>query len=124
MKALFLDDERWRHDLFEERMRATHDVHHLVEPDTATGMRGDIVTLATKPPYCGLDCVNALIAQSPDRWPGRIIVHSWNSRGAGEMMARLREVGLEPERQSFESRQTRLAKEAEERFDRRSKGTP
>lgn len=136
-KALFLDDERWRHEAFEDRNRDRYDVwhafnmaqfsklfaehtfelisldHDLVDPVVSTVDDGFKLTWdATE---TGMDAVELIGVSSVLPRP-KIIVHSWNSRAAGAMMARLRELGLDPIRQSFESKQTQLSREAEERF--------
>lgn len=136
-KALFLDDERWRHEAFEERNRDRYDVwhafnmsqfaklfaehtfelisldHDLVDPVVSTVDGG--FRLSWDATESGMDAVELIGVSSTFTRP-KIIVHSWNARAAGAMMARLRELGFDPIRESFESKQTQLSREAEERF--------
>jgi hypothetical protein len=127
VKILFFDDERWRHDLFDVRNRE-HDVFHAYTVRQFKAQIRDHVFDLISFDYdvdddrreCGLDAVNALLALPPPYWPVRVVVHSWNSRGAGEMIARLREFGIEPTRAPFESETAARLGEAERQFAERN----
>lgn len=144
-KALFLDDERWRHDLFEERMRGTHEVHHaytirqfksaiakhtfalmsldhdLADPVAKPKERGFFVSTGTE--ETGMDAVDLLHQMPPERHPQLVVVHSWNPVAAPRMVQTLERGGFCVRREQFESRQNRLAHEAEERFMARNADT-
>lgn len=126
MRILFFDDERWRHDLFDDRNRGKLVHHAYTVKQFKAAIREyqfDLISfdydIDDAKKETGLDAVNALIDRPRETWPKHIVVHSWNSRGAGELMARLREVGVEAERKQFESETTRLMHEAEQRFAER-----
>ena len=127
VKILFFDDERWRHDLFEPRERG-NEIHHAYTvrqfKHAISRHVFDMISfdydITDDKSETGMDAVNALLATPGLRWPNRVVVHSWNSRGAGEMVARFREAGVEPERCAFESKMAGLASEAERRFSDRN----
>lgn len=127
MRILFFDDERWRHDLFESRSRG-HIVHHAYTVRQFKGQLAGYIfnvisfdyDVCDKKSETGMDAVEALIAHPADRWPGKVIVHSWNSRGAGELMSRLREAGFDPTREPFATDTALRVAEAERRFTERT----
>lgn len=133
-KALFLDDERWRHASFDKRHRDSHDVFHaytikqftklvaehtfelisldhdLADPEFFVSPGG--VTLARAAEETGMDAVEALgVLVAPGS--AAVIVHSWNVPAANRMMARLRELGFSPIRQMFEAERSTLSMLAE-----------
>lgn len=122
MKILFLDDSQLRHDAF-HRNRLGHDVTHVytaLEAINALEMKGifDLVSLdhdlaeehylmmseglsedrreAEAECLCGtgMDVVDHLTKMPTSRRPLVVVVHSWNTSRAEEMVRRLHEAGI------------------------------
>lgn len=132
MKILFLDDERWRHELMDRRhaddiVQHVYTIHQF--KNALAKERFDVVSLdhdlvpsdLTYDCETGMDAVRHLVSMPRELVPPRIIVHSWNARAAGEMMTALRDAGFAPERAQFASESASRANDTERRFLERNR---
>jgi DNA-binding NtrC family response regulator len=128
MKLLFLDDERWRHDLTDRR-HPDDVVQHAYTirqfKNALNKERFDVVSLdhdlTVDESETGMDAVRHLVAMPRELVPVRIVVHSWNQDAARRMMRELRDAGFAPERIQFASESAARAAEAERRFQERNR---
>jgi len=107
MRVLFLDDDEGRHALFKQASIG-HDVLHVrtaVEAiDAMKRERFDLAALDhdlggrqfvdSDEEETGYQVAKAVETIPEDKWPLRIIVHSYNQEGARRMVARLQPLGI------------------------------
>ncbi len=117
---LFLDDERWRHALADDRYAGRYRVQHAYTLQDALAQldqrRFDVVSTDhdLENEVAGYEMCAALVSLPRDRRPSLVIVHSWNVQAAEGVATWLKREGMSCREEMFEAPEpgSELAREA------------